>query len=937
MHVRKAGRTVCSTMLVVNLHTAVRGLRPLIISGGKSSHSLNSLRMMTTKVSVLDPSRPRPQLRECILGAPDEPGCYIFESRDGRKLYIGKSVNLSSRVQSYFSSSSSSSSSAGNGAEHAMRPGRNLSRRIAVMTDLVERIDYIVTASGAEALLLEASLIRQHQPPFNVLLKDDKQNYPYVCVTWSEPYPRVLITRDKPRRGGGSEDRYYGPFVDAGQVKSTVALVRRVLPLRERARPLYKDKPCLNYDMGICPGPCQGLVSEEDYAETVRLAEMVFRGEGTQLLSTLQGRMESESRAERFERAGEIKAQIALVRGGLLGSSLHFSAGGVAAGGGGDRGGLQPRGDGARASSAEGGGSRKDVVAVGLAGGLACFQVFQVRGGRLIGRLGFTYRVEEEGLSRGEVLQACLERYWGDVLKSAPTTAGGVGDEVGDSLPSRALNGNAGAKRGKGGGFSVLDVPEEIVTADALPEGGAVLLAELLSGARKAAAGAQRGAQVTGRGEGGSSRDLTTEKATTGKARGKRSVDKSYPPAVAVRVVHGESGAGERYHLCVMALKNAELEAKRLLRGGESTARGLSQLARMLGLASGPARIEGYDVSHTGGGNAVGSLVCFLDGKASPNNHRRYRIRSPGIRKGHSDDFASLREVIARRFSPPAPPLRSPSPPSQANPVPELVLIDGGKGQLAAALEGAAIAADAWLSVERGGTTTLTDWDTEPVVGAAAAVDTGSPGAPPLESGELAGTALVDDAVRRDQASWSALPPLVGERTAQEEDPDAILSTAAVPPPESSSGDVAGARTVDVGGGRRVTFVSLAKKAEEVYVPGSSEPLAAALEAGPSSPGVMVLRQVRDEAHRFAVAYHRKLRGKDMFLPGRDSVATEETDSVSGGGGQQDFESIAGLSSKARNELTITFGSLEGARIAGEAELRRIPGIGPVLAKRIMA
>lgn len=123
-------------MLVVNLHIAVRGLRPLIISGGKSSRSLNSLRMMTTKLPVLDPSRPRPRLRECILGAPDGPGCYIFESGDGRKMYIGKSVNLSSRVQSYFSSSSSS---VANGAEHSVRPGRNLSRRIAVMTHLVER------------------------------------------------------------------------------------------------------------------------------------------------------------------------------------------------------------------------------------------------------------------------------------------------------------------------------------------------------------------------------------------------------------------------------------------------------------------------------------------------------------------------------------------------------------------------------------------------------------------------------------------------------------------------------------------------------------------------------------------------------------------------------------------------------------------------------
>ncbi|CAM9788954.1 unnamed protein product, partial [Hapterophycus canaliculatus] len=176
-------------------------------------------------------------------------------------------------------------------------------------------IEYIATTSGAEALVLEASLIRQHQPPFNVLLKDDKRNYPYVCVTWSEPYPRLVTTREKPRRGGGPEDRYYGPFVDPGQLKSTIALVRRVLPLRERARPLYKDKPCLNYDMGLCPGACQGLVSEEDYAETVRLAEMVFRGEGEELLARLRQRMESESRAERFERAGEIQAQMALVRG----------------------------------------------------------------------------------------------------------------------------------------------------------------------------------------------------------------------------------------------------------------------------------------------------------------------------------------------------------------------------------------------------------------------------------------------------------------------------------------------------------------------------------------------------------------------------------------------------------------------------------------------
>ncbi|CAM9574423.1 unnamed protein product [Scytosiphon promiscuus] len=834
------------------------------------------------------------------------------------------SVNLTSRVQSYFSSGASD---VGHG-EDVVFPGGNLSRRISVMTTLVENIEYIATASGAEALVLEASLIRLHQPPFNVLLKDDKRNYPYVCVTWSEPYPRLVTTREKPRRGGGPEDRYYGPFVDPGQLKSTIALVRRVLPLRERARPLYKDKPCLNYDMGLCPGACQGLVSEEEYAETVRLAEMVFRGEGGVLLSRLQRRMESESRAERFERAGEIQEQMALVRGGLLGSALHFSSGGVAAGG--RREGLMPGG---WDSSAEGGGFRRDVVAVGIAGGLACFQVFQVRGGRMTGRLGFTYRVEGEGLSRGEILQACLERYWEDALKPGSTEASGGG--------------------GGGSAVGAVDVPEEVVTADALPGGGAALLSEILSGAKRAAAEAQRRAETTDKGEGCATGTLDqVEEDAGGNApqqrgggrRRKRRAEKDKGGrslATSVRIVHGGSGTGERHHLCVMVLKNAELEAKRLVQSGRSKAQGLTQLERMLGLASTPARIEGYDVSHTGGGQAVASVVCFVDGKVAPKNHRRYKIRSPGVRKGHSDDYASLREVIARRFSPAQPPSQPPSPTVAATggvapdtPVPDLVVIDGGKGQLSAALDGAAMAADAWLSVERSRAAARNAdgvFDERVATGQAAAL--------PEVDGE---TTTFDGAGRAGASASSSSAPraLNGDHEGNQEDPDAVLLATPASVNEvvgAAAGGGSGWR-VDVGGGRRVTFISLAKKEEEVFVPGASEPLAAALEAGPTSPGVLLLRQVRDEAHRFAVAYHRKLRGKDMFLPGRDVTGSaEELDNAGEGSELQGFESIPGLSSKTREELANSFGSLADARTAGEAELRRIPGVGPVLAKRILA
>ncbi|CAN0032164.1 unnamed protein product, partial [Hapterophycus canaliculatus] len=600
---------------------------------------------------------------------------------------------------------------------------------------------------------------------------------------------------------------------------------------------------------------------------------------------------------------------------GLLGSALHFSSGGVAAGRG-----LDGLGLGELDSSAEGGGFRRDVVAVGLAGSLACFQVFQVRGGRMTGRLGFTYRVEGEGLSRAEVLQACLERYWKDALKPGLT--------------------DASAKGGGGPAVSAVDMPEEVVTADALPEGGAALLSEILSNARNAAADAQRREEMTGQDENGppvdGGEEDTVPKAPRQRSSGerrKRRVEKEKnrrATFASVRVVHGESGTGERHHLCVMVLKNAELEAKRLLQGGQSTLQGLSLLKRILGLASAPARIEGYDVSHTGGGQAVASVVCFVDGKAAPKSHRRYKIRSPEVRKGHSDDYASLREVIARRFSPASPPPRSSSPAFAATggvspdtPVPDLVVIDGGKGQLAAALDGAAMAADAWLSVERSSATATNadDSSTEPIK----TVD---------------GGVAFPDGAGKARASFSGLsaPHPSDERDgADQEDPDEVL-LATPAPANGGSAPASGGWRVDVGDGRRVTFISLAKKEEEVFVPGSSEPLAAALEAGPTSPGVLILRQVRDEAHRFAVAYHRKLRGKDMFLPERDAtVSAEEVDGAVGNDGLRGFESIPGLSSKTREELANNFCSLADARTAGEAELRRIPGVGPVLAKRILA
>ncbi len=181
---------------------------------------------------IQDLDRLENRLREIPL----EPGVYFLRDQNGEILYIGKSKKLRSRVRSYF------------------RPSQPLSPRIALMVRQVTEIEFIVTDTEAESLALEANLIKQHQPHFNTLLKDDKK-YPYICITWSETYPRIFITRK--RSINNQKDRYYGPYVDTRLLRHTLHLIKRTFPLRQRPQPLFKDRPCLNYDIGRCPGVCQ--------------------------------------------------------------------------------------------------------------------------------------------------------------------------------------------------------------------------------------------------------------------------------------------------------------------------------------------------------------------------------------------------------------------------------------------------------------------------------------------------------------------------------------------------------------------------------------------------------------------------------------------------------------------------------------------------------
>ncbi|PSN19438.1 excinuclease ABC subunit C, partial [filamentous cyanobacterium CCP5] len=233
---------------------------------------------------VNQPERLEARLKEI----PREPGVYFMKDSRGETLYIGKSKVLKNRVRSYF------------------RDKHHHAPRIALMVMQIVDIEFIVTDTEAEALALEANLIKQHQPHFNVLLKDDKK-YPYLCVTWSEDYPRIFITR---KRRKSLKDRYYGPYVDTGLLRRTLNIVKRIFPLRQRPQPLFRDRPCLNYDIGRCPGVCQQLVTPEDYRKTLERVVMIFQGRTKELVEALTEQMQQAAEDLRFEYAARLRDQI---------------------------------------------------------------------------------------------------------------------------------------------------------------------------------------------------------------------------------------------------------------------------------------------------------------------------------------------------------------------------------------------------------------------------------------------------------------------------------------------------------------------------------------------------------------------------------------------------------------------------------------------------
>ena len=475
---------------------------------------------------------------------PAEPGVYQFRAGE-TTLYVGKAVDLRDRVRSYADPRSD---------------------RIRGMVERADRVEFAVTDTETQALLLEANLIKRLRPRYNVRLKDDK-SYPLVAFTDHE-VPRIEVTRD-PDEGSIA----YGPFTHKGRVEAVVKAIRDEYRLRGCSDHKYegRDRPCLDYEMGICSAPCTGEIDAKSYAEDVASARRFFEGETGVLADPLRRRMEAAAENAEFERAATLRDRLAAVE------AFH--------------------GDGGEAVRDRTDDRTVDVLAAAVEGDVARVARLHSERGQLVDRS----RHRLDAPTVGEA---------GDVERAvdADDDAAGKGDD--DAVEATAPNTPA----------AVLSAfLTQYYAEREFPD--AVLLAE-------------RPADP----------DV---------------IDWLEAEGVTVRV----PGAGREAKLVELALKNARK------RGGTDDP--IGTLGDRLGIDR-PDRIEGFDVSHASGTAAVGSNVCFVDGSAETSQYRRKKLTD------RNDDYANMRELVRWRAT------RAVEG-RDDRPDPNLLLIDGGEGQLGAA------------------------------------------------------------------------------------------------------------------------------------------------------------------------------------------------------------------------------------------------------------
>jgi excinuclease ABC subunit C len=496
---------------------------------------------------------PTESVAEKLKTLPARPGVYQYFDANGKLIYVGKAINLRNRVRSYFHAS----------VDH----GPKTERLVAEIADL----EWIITDSELEALLLESNLIKRHKPRFNIRLKDDKR-YPYIKVEWQNAYPKVATVRKMAQDGA----RYYGPFTNAGAVYHTLDTLRRIFPYLTCDREITGKDPraCLYYDIKLCGGPCIGAVTQNEYRATLNELCHFLEGKSDEVLIDFERKMSAAAESMQFERAAVYRDQLKSLRHIVERQKVISNAQ-----------------------------NDQDVLAFARDKGDACVQIFLIRQGKLIGREYFVLEGAEDEETH-QVMAEFLTQFYNDAAY----------------------------------------VPPEVVLPVEIEAQEASIIAQFLK--------QKRGAQVT------------------------LNVPKEGPTADLVKL------AADNAMETLTALK-AQWDAD-----SHRAEQALKEVADGLGLNALPARIECFDISNTQGTNTVASMVVFVNGIPRKSDYRKFNIKTVD----GPNDFESMREALTRRFRRYFDAKAAEHQPGQKidpsfSVLPDLLIIDGGKGQLSVAID----------------------------------------------------------------------------------------------------------------------------------------------------------------------------------------------------------------------------------------------------------
>ena len=488
-----------------------------------------------------------------LKNLPSKPGVYLMKNSLGEVIYVGKAKILKNRVKSYFQNS------------------KNHSEKVRVMVKHIAEFEYIVTDSEMEALILECNLIKKYSPRYNILLKDDKF-YPFIKITVNDDFPRVFVTRNYSKDGS----KYFGPYTNGTAVYETINLINKIFPLRT-CKLLIKEggepvRPCLNYHIKKCFGPCGGYISKVEYGKMIKDVIDILSGKDTTVLKVLQSEMEEASMNLEFEKAADLRDKILAIEAIVEKQKIFKTM----------------EGD-------------EDFINIYRDEKDSCVQVFFSRDGKILGREHFIFENTAED-SIEEILEEFITSFYGGTAKVPRTIY----------VPA----------------LSNVELVEEYLTI-------------------------KRGAKVW------------------------------------IKVPQ----KGQKREMLEMVKNNAQITLEKFkdkyLRDKEINKIALEELQELLDLEIWPSRIEAYDISNIQGVDSVGSMIVFEEGRSKNSDYRRFRIKTV---KG-ANDYDSMREILTRRFSHGLEEVKAIQESKlqfsagKFSNFPDLIMMDGGKGQINIALE----------------------------------------------------------------------------------------------------------------------------------------------------------------------------------------------------------------------------------------------------------